>query len=62
MQINTNIKGDLTPDEKEIFSIIQSVVKKYTPSTKVYAAGGWVRDKLLGIPSNDIDFVLSNNR
>ena len=58
MKINTNIS--VTNDEKELFSVIREVVSKYTPSTQVFAVGGWTRDKLLGIPSDDIDIMISN--
>ena len=60
MQINTNIQANLTKDESEVFSTIKQVIEKYTPSTVAYAVGGWTRDKLLGIPSDDIDIMLSN--
>ena len=59
-EINTNIKSNLTPDEKEVFSVIKEVIGKYAPSTEAYVAGGWVRDKLLGVESDDIDIMLSN--
>ena len=58
--VDANIHNTLTSDEKEVFSVIKNVIEKYTPSTEAFVAGGWVRDKLLGIPSNDIDIVLSN--
>ena len=60
MRIDTNIQGRLTQEEKEVFSIIRKVIEKYTPSTHAYAVGGWVRDKLLGVDSNDIDIMLDN--
>jgi len=60
MRIDTNISQNLTSDEKEIFSVINQVIEKYTPSTQCFAVGGWVRDKLLGVPSDDIDIMLSN--
>lgn len=60
MKINTNIYNNLTSDEKEIFSILMDVVNKKTPSTTIRAAGGWVRDKLIGIDSNDIDIMVDN--
>ena len=59
-EVNTNIQGTLTADEKEVFAILKDVIAKYTPSTEAYVAGGWVRDKLIGIPFNDIDILLSN--
>lgn len=60
MQIDINIAQKITNDEKEIFSIIKEVIEKYTPSTQAFAVGGWTRDKLLGVQSNDIDVMLSN--
>jgi tRNA nucleotidyltransferase/poly(A) polymerase len=58
MQISTNIS--LNSDEQEVFSVIKEVVNKYTPTTRPYAVGGWTRDKLLQIKSDDIDIMLSN--
>lgn len=58
MSVNTNIT--FTSSENEVISIIKQVIEKYTPTTKAYLVGGFVRDKLLGIPSNDIDVMLSN--
>jgi len=60
MNVDTNIQKNLTPDEKEVFSVIREIIAKYTPSTQAFAVGGWVRDKLLKIPSNDIDVMISN--
>ncbi len=58
MEINTNIQ--LTPSEKEIFSILNNVVEKKSPNTTLRAVGGWVRDKLINTPSNDIDIMVDN--
>lgn len=55
MQINTNIQ--FTKDEQEVISIIKNVIEKYTPTTQAFLVGGFIRDKLLGIPSNDIDIM-----
>ena len=33
---------------------------KHFPGLKVWVAGGWVRDRLLSIPSADLDLALSN--
>jgi tRNA nucleotidyltransferase (CCA-adding enzyme) len=60
MRLDTNIAKNLTQDEKEIFSIINEVIARYTPSTQAFAVGGWTRDKLIGVPSDDIDIMLSN--
>jgi tRNA nucleotidyltransferase/poly(A) polymerase len=60
MKIDINIAQNLTQDEKELFAILREVVAKYTPSTQIFAVGGWTRDKLIGIKSDDIDIMLSN--
>lgn len=58
--INTNITDSLTPIEKELFSILLEVAKTKSPNTTLRVAGGWTRDKLLGVPSNDIDIMVDN--
>ena len=45
----------LTNEEKELFSIIADEAGKLQQN--VYAVGGFVRDKILGQSSKDIDFV-----
>jgi len=60
MTINTNIENNLSADEKEVFSVIRTVIAKYSPSTNAYAVGGWTRDKLMGVPSDDIDIMIDN--
>ena len=52
-----NISSTLTPDEKEIFSILSKVAREKTPGIEPRIAGGWVRDKMLGVPSDDIDVM-----
>ena len=64
-ELNTNNKINkefsLTEKEKECFSIIMNILKKnnLTP-TICRVAGGWVRDKLLGKESDDIDIALND--
>ena len=58
MQINLDIK--LTPEEQKLFTIIKEVIAQYTPSTKAFVVGGWVRDRLLGVKSDDIDIMIDN--
>ena len=58
MKINLNIQ--FNSDEQEVMAIIRDVIKRYTPSTKAFLVGGIIRDKLIGIESNDIDVMLSN--
>jgi len=57
-KIDTNIK--FSPGEQEIIKAIREVINLYSPDTEAYIVGGFVRDKLLGIPSNDIDIMVSN--
>jgi tRNA nucleotidyltransferase/poly(A) polymerase len=59
-KIDIDIKSNLSPIEAKIFNIIDAVRKKRAPSTVVRVAGGWTRDKLLGQPSDDIDFMVDN--
>ncbi|CAK4681173.1 unnamed protein product [Aphanomyces euteiches] len=51
-------KIDLTPAEEKLFEVLQFIRKKYAPKATLRVAGGWVRDKMLGIPSDDIDIAL----
>ena len=46
--------------EEEVFSTLLAVVKEFELSCTLRVAGGWVRDKLLGRHSTDIDIALDN--
>ena len=46
--------------EEEVFSTLLEVVKEFELSCTLRVAGGWVRDKLLGRHSTDIDIALDN--
>lgn len=46
--------------EQKIFNILISVVQDQSVDTVLRVAGGWVRDKLLGQESKDIDIAVSN--
>mmetsp|Transcript_128337 Transcript_128337/g.411282 ORF Transcript_128337/g.411282 Transcript_128337/m.411282 type:complete len:520 (-) Transcript_128337:151-1710(-) len=49
----------LTETEKRVFDILlETAEKRGPPGLVVRAAGGWVRDKLLGRPSDDVDIVV----
>jgi tRNA nucleotidyltransferase/poly(A) polymerase len=52
----------LTKDEEELFQTIRNFITENNLNTTVRVAGGWVRDKLLGIQQgkNDIDLALDN--
>ena len=52
--------GRLTADEQELFAILMRVVERRTPGTTVRAAGGWVRDKLMGAQPKDIDLMVDD--
>ncbi|ORX44647.1 poly A polymerase C-terminal region-like protein [Piromyces finnis] len=58
------MKINLTENESKIFDILSNVCefikekKKERPTLRI--AGGWVRDKLLGLESNDIDVAVDN--
>ncbi|CAM8995892.1 unnamed protein product [Rhodiola kirilowii] len=50
----------LTEKEQLIFDRLLQVVRHYNLQTQLRVAGGWVRDKLLGKDSDDIDIALDN--
>ena len=52
---------ELNSTEIECFTIILNTLKKYNLSSTICrVAGGWVRDKLLGKESDDIDIALND--
>jgi len=51
---------ELTPKEKQICDLLKSVVASGGLNTTMRVAGGWVRDKILGLDSDDIDIALDN--
>ncbi|KAE9336977.1 hypothetical protein PF008_g12764 [Phytophthora fragariae] len=50
----------LTATEDSLFSFLEYIQTLYAPSTQLRVAGGWVRDKLRGAESEDIDIALDN--
>jgi len=50
----------LTPLEEELFTLLQSSINSKNKRTIARVAGGWVRDKLLGKQSHDIDIALDD--
>eukprot|EP00850_Spirogloea_muscicola_P006348 SM000030S11357 [mRNA] locus=s30:373790:378856:+ [translate_table: standard] len=50
----------LRPEEQELFAALLGTVKHFGLATQLRVAGGWVRDKLLGTDSNDIDIALDD--
>ncbi|KAF2068650.1 hypothetical protein CYY_010024, partial [Polysphondylium violaceum] len=51
---------ELTESEVNLFKILMDVVKETNCKTTLRVAGGWVRDKLRGDDSHDIDITLDN--
>lgn len=50
----------LTPEETNLFDFLLYIQHVYAPKTRLRVAGGWVRDKLRGAESQDIDIALDN--
>ena len=50
----------LTKNERRIFELLVDTVRSKAPNTTVRVAGGWVRDRLLGEKSDDIDICVDN--
>ena len=48
----------VTAEEAALFSKVLEAVNAERLACTVRVAGGWVRDKLLGLSSDDVDFVL----
>ncbi|RLN51752.1 hypothetical protein BBJ29_009138 [Phytophthora kernoviae] len=46
--------------EDNLFAFLEYVQKLYAPTTQLRVAGGWVRDKLRGTDSEDIDIALND--
>lgn len=59
-QRNIGKKSDipLSPKEKNIFEFLRQVKKDNGLNIQMRVAGGWVRDKLLGKESDDIDIAV----
>ena len=51
----------LTKLEQDLFDLLRAtVISQSLHDTEMRCAGGWVRDKLLGKDSHDIDIALNN--
>lgn len=52
---------NLIDKEQKIFGFLMEVLEENDANTTTLrVAGGWVRDKLLGLQSNDIDIAIDN--
>lgn len=60
MEIHLDIANALTDDEQVLFELLLEVQQLKAPSTVIRIAGGWVRDKIMGEQSHDIDIMLDN--
>ena len=49
------MKLDITNQERELFEVIHTAADYLHQD--VYVVGGFVRDRILGIPCKDLDFV-----
>lgn len=49
---------NLTSNESYVIDVVKSACDKAPQHPTARITGGWVRDKLLGVPSNDIDIML----
>ncbi|CAH0492796.1 unnamed protein product [Peronospora farinosa] len=58
--LSQNLVLTLTPAEDSLFSFLEYIQRLYAPKTQLRVAGGWVRDKLRGTESEDIDIALDN--
>ncbi|CAM9641777.1 unnamed protein product [Ectocarpus fasciculatus] len=58
--LKMNIVSCLKPNEADILAMLLEAVKHSKTGTVVRVAGGWVRDKLLGLENEDIDIALDN--
>ena len=59
-KIDMDISNNLSPLEQKVFDVITQVKNKRAPNTIVRVVGGWVRDKMLGTKSDDIDLMVDN--
>ncbi|XP_010477526.1 PREDICTED: putative CCA tRNA nucleotidyltransferase 2 [Camelina sativa] len=58
VELKENI--ELTEKERKIFDRLLSTLRYCNLDTQLRVAGGWVRDKLLGKESDDIDIAIDN--
>ena len=61
-EISRRIEDSLTPSESELFRLLRSTSIHRCPHVVSRVAGGWVRDRILGVSSNDIDIALNTSR
>lgn len=52
-------KIELLPAEQVLREFLLQAAEEF-PNLEIWITGGWVRDRLLGLPSSDLDFSLNN--
>ncbi|CEJ93783.1 Putative Poly(A) polymerase [[Torrubiella] hemipterigena] len=52
-------KIELLPAEQVLREFLLEAAQE-VPNLEIWITGGWVRDRLLGLPSSDLDFALNN--
>lgn len=60
MDIDKSPVISLTDHETRLFELLKAVEAHFSLGTVMRVAGGWVRDKVLGRDSHDIDIALDN--
>jgi tRNA nucleotidyltransferase/poly(A) polymerase len=58
--LRLDIANSLSSCERDIFELLLSAARAKSASTTIRVAGGWVRDKLLGLESDDIDIAVDD--
>ena len=60
MEVDKLPQIHLTDHEKRLFELLKAVEAHFSLGTTMRVAGGWVRDKIMGRESHDIDIALDN--
>jgi len=60
MDDGEKVEIPMTDVERRLFELLLAVVGHFALGTTLRVAGGWVRDKLMGRDSHDIDVALDN--
>ena len=56
--LNMDLHERITAAEQQLFDMLTSTVQERKLTVVLRCAGGWVRDNLLGLGSNDIDIAV----
>jgi tRNA nucleotidyltransferase (CCA-adding enzyme) len=54
--------ASISASEARVFALLREAGLAHSPPVVARVAGGWVRDKLLGLPASDIDVTVENAR